>query len=33
MNWKAILQSALVVVVIMAVVNRVPAIKAIVNGA
>lgn len=32
MNWKAILQSALVVVVVMAVVNRVPAIKTIVNG-
>ncbi len=32
MNWKAILQSALVVVAVMAVVNRVPQIKAIVQG-
>lgn len=33
MDWKAILQSAVLVVVVLAVVNRVPAIKKIVNGA
>jgi len=33
MNWKAFLQSAAVVLVVMAVVARVPAINKIVTGA
>lgn len=32
MNVKALLQSALTVIVVMAVVNRVPQLKAIVSG-
>jgi hypothetical protein len=33
MNWKALLQTFVTVVVVMAIVNRIPAIKQIVNGA
>lgn len=33
MDWKALLQSAVLVIVVMAVVNRVPAINKIVTGA
>lgn len=32
MDWKALFQSAVLVIVVLAVVNRVPAIKRLVNG-